>query len=57
MNPMKMLSLKPSSLKDNVANEGKQHKAKIICFAALMAATSAYYQSYFENVVYRSGQW
>lgn len=54
---MTMMSLRPSKLKEIMGCEKKADKAKIIGFAALMAAVAGYYQSMFDHVIYRSGQW
>ena len=47
---------RPKDLKANVENESKVHKAKIICFSLAMALVAGSYQGYFDNLVYRSGQ-
>ena len=47
---------RPKDLKDNVEREGKVHKAKVICFSVAMGAMAAGYQSFFDNLTYRSAQ-
>ena len=47
---------KPSQLKNNCENEGKVHKAKIICFSVAMGLVAGSYQGFFDNLTYRSGQ-
>ena len=47
---------KPSQLKNNCENEGKVHKAKIICFSIAMGLVAGSYQGFFDNLTYRSGQ-
>ena len=47
---------RPKDLKENVAEEGNVHKAKIICFSVAMGLVAAGYQSYYDNLSYRSAQ-
>lgn len=46
---------KPRDLKASCESEGWGHKVKIVCFSFTMAAISGTYQSYFNDLVYRSG--
>ena len=48
------MKLKPSCLKETCENESKYQKAKIACFALLMFGIGTTYQTYFNNLVYRS---
>ena len=57
MKPSMKLTLKPSDLKENIATEGWGHKARIICFAALMGTIASSYNRMFDNVLMRSAQW
>ena len=55
-----MMKIKPGQLKETCENESKYHKAKIVCFSLLMFGIGTTYQTYFNNLVYRSGifqQW
>ena len=52
---MSSLSFKPAGIKDNCENETKYHKVKIVGFSVLMAAVATSYQTYFNDLVYRSG--
>ena len=52
---MQSLQFKPAGIKENVQNESKWHKLKIIGFAFLMAGVGTTYQAYFDGLVYRSG--
>ena len=52
---MNSLQFKPAGIKENVENESKYHKIKIIGFAFLMAGIGTTYQSYLDGLVYRSG--
>ena len=47
---------RPKDLKENVEQEGNVHKAKIICFSVAMGLVAAGYQSYYDNLTYRSTQ-
>ena len=47
---------RPKDIKANCENEGKVHKAKIICFSVAMGLVAGSYQGFFDNLVYRSGQ-
>lgn len=53
---MKQFYFSPAEVKNNIQNEGMTHKKKIILFSIAMAASSSWYQSYFDNLVYRSQQ-
>jgi len=53
MNPMQ-LKLKPRDISQTCTNESKYHKAKIVCFSFLMFGIGVTYQTYFNNLVYRS---
>lgn len=50
------LQFKPRGLKQNCESETKYHKARIIGFSALMGSIALTYQTYLQNVVYRSQQ-
>jgi hypothetical protein len=52
---MKMMPMKPAGIKECCENESKWQKLKIVCFSILMASIGTTYQSYFNNLVYRSG--
>ena len=47
---------RPKDLKANCDSEDKVHKAKIICFSIAMGMVAGGYQGFFDNLVYRSGQ-
>ena len=48
---------RPKDLKENVEQEGKVHKAKIICFSVAMGLVAAGYQTYYDGLQYRSAQY
>ena len=52
---MTRFTFKPAGLRENCANETKYHKLKIVGFSLLMASVGTTYQTYFDNLVYRSG--
>ena len=52
---MSSLTFKPAGIKECCENEDKYHKVKIIGFSVFMAGVAAGYQSYFNDLVYRSG--
>ena len=45
---------KPIKLKENVEHESTVHKTKIVCFSIAMGLVAAGYQSYYDNLAYRS---
>ena len=49
------LNFKPSMIKECCENESYKHKVKIVGFSLLMAAVGTTYQTYFNDLVYRSG--
>ena len=49
-----MGKLKPGDIKETCEKESKYHKAKIVCFSLLMFGIGTTYQTYFNNLVYRS---
>ena len=52
-----MMKLKPGDIKETCENESKYHKAKIVAFSFLMFGIGTTYQTYFNNLIYRSGIW
>jgi len=52
----KSLQFRPSGLRLNTENESNTHKYKIVGFSVIMMAVAGYYQNFFGNAVYRSGQ-
>ena len=53
---IKNIHLKPSGISTNCASESDEKKYKIIGFSVIMMSVAGYYQWFFGNVVYRSGQ-
>ena len=50
------MNFKPMSVKIMFETESNMHKFKIVCFSLAMAASASWFQSYFDNLVYRSEQ-
>lgn len=50
------MAFKPSQIKENVQSEKMSHKARIVVFSLIMGGISSAYQTYFNNVTYRSAQ-
>lgn len=50
-----MMKIKPADIKETCENESKYHKLKIAMFSILMFGIGTTYQTYFNNLVYRSG--
>ena len=50
-----MGKIKPRDLKETCEGESKYHKAKIVCFSLLMFGIGTGVQTYFQNLIYRSG--
>lgn len=50
------MNIKPQAVKTMFDNESNVQKFKIVCFSLAMAASSSWFQSYFDNLVYRSEQ-
>ena len=54
---MQRFVFKPRDLKVSVDDESWGHKVKIVAFSVAMASVATTYQSYFNNLVYRSGMY
>ena len=54
---MQMISFQPAKMKHAVENEPWRCKLRIGGHAILMAGVSSFFQHYFDNLVYRSGQY
>ena len=52
---MEKMKMRPADLKETCERETKHHKLKIVCLSALMGSIAITYQSYFDNLVMRSG--
>jgi len=51
-----MMNIRPQAVKTMFESESKMQKFKIVCFSLAMAGSASWFQSYFDNLVYRSEQ-